>query len=268
VRSVAVERILIRILGRPWQWWATAPLEPAHYLTIWNSFRVYRHPFRNLYRYVFQRGGYPYVCELRTPIGDVSAELSSWHDMMTVNEIFCRLDYKAKPTVETVVDIGSNIGISALYFLTRNRTAHCYLVEPDPRNVARLRRNLEPFADRYTLDECAVADVAGMLEFGVEATGRYGGLGLDLPETIVVRCREINDLVGAVVASAGRIDILKVDTEGMEERTVKAIRPDLLREIDLIYLESIDPIEPLHPDSMQQTRRLATWRLAPRSSKR
>jgi FkbM family methyltransferase len=183
--------------------------------------------------------------------------------MVTVTEIFCRLDYRAESTVKTVVDIGSNIGISALYFLTRNRGAHCYLAEPDPRNVARLRRNLAPFADRYTLDECAVSDVSGTFDFGIESTGRYGAIGLGLPGSIRVQCREINDLLNAVIANAGRIDILKVDTEGMEERTIRAIQPHVLLEIDLIYLESLVPLEPLHPDSMQQTARLATWRLTP-----
>ena len=103
-----------------------------------------------------------------------------------------------------------------------------------------------------------------MFDFGIESSGRYGGIGLDLPESIRVRCLEVNDLLEEVVADAGRIDILKIDTEGMEERTVKAIGPTVLREIGVIYLESLDPLEPLHPDSMQQTKRLSTWRLTSR----
>ncbi len=183
--------------------------------------------------------------------------------MMTVNEVFCRLDYNAGPGVRTIVDIGSNIGISALYFLSRNRSAHCYLAEPDPKNIARLSKNLAPFAARYTLDECAVSDAAGTVEFGLESSGRYGGIGLERDETILVRCRDINELLEEVIAAAGRIDILKVDTEGLEARTVMAIRPDLLDEVDVIYLESLEQVEPLHPTSMVQTRRLATWRLTP-----
>jgi FkbM family methyltransferase len=181
--------------------------------------------------------------------------------MLTVHEVFCRLDYKADPAVRTVVDIGSNIGISALYFLSRNRSAYCYLVEPDPKNIAHLRRNLTPFADRYTLEECAVSDVSGPVEFGLESTGRYGGIGLDLDETILVRCRDINSLLEEVIATAGRIDILKVDTEGMEPRTIKAIRRDLLHQVDVIYLESLEEIEMLHPETMAQSRRLMTLRL-------
>jgi FkbM family methyltransferase len=184
--------------------------------------------------------------------------------MLTVNEVFCRLDYRAPSTVRTVVDVGSNIGVSALYFLTRNETAHCYLAEPDPRNIVRLRKNLAPFSSRYTLEECAISDSAGPVEFGIESTGRYGGIGLGLDETVVVPCREINAFLKEVIAEAGPIDLLKVDTEGLEERTVRAIRPDLLRQVDLIYLESLEHLEPLHGDSLVQTRRLASWRLTQR----
>jgi FkbM family methyltransferase len=257
----------VRILGRPWQWWAQAPLESAHYVGIWNAFRVYRRPAHDLYRYLSGRGTYPYICRIRTPIGDISVELGSWHDMLTVTEVFCRLDYKAETAVETIVDIGSNIGVSALYFLSRNQSARCYLVEPDPKNVARLERNLAPFAERYTLKQCAVSDTTGMVEFGVEPSGRYGGIGREFDQSIFVPCRHINDVLEEVTAVAGRVNILKIDTEGLEARTVKAIRPDLLRHVDVVYLESLETLEPLHPEWMAQTRRLATWRLVPRDKR-
>ena len=62
---------------------------------------------------------------------------------------------------QVVVDIGSNIGISALYFLTRNPDCRVWLYEPVPRNVERLRANLAGYEDRYTLREAAVAPAAG-----------------------------------------------------------------------------------------------------------
>jgi FkbM family methyltransferase len=191
--------------------------------------------------------------------------LHSWHDMVTVHEVFCRLDYLAPPTVRTVVDIGSNIGVSALYFLSRNVDTFCYLAEPDPRNIARLHMNLAPYSARYALEDCAVSDSAGIVEFGIESTGRYGGIGLDLDEAILVRCREINAFLDDVIADRGSIDVLKVDTEGLEERTIKAIDPDLLRRIRVIYFESPEPLEGYRPESLVQSRRLLVTRLTPRS---
>ena len=43
------------------------------------------------------------------------------------------------------VDFGSNIGISALYFLTRNPSVQVYLFEPVPSNIERLRENLKGY---------------------------------------------------------------------------------------------------------------------------
>jgi FkbM family methyltransferase len=251
--------VSVTLLGRPWQWWAVAPFESANYVGVWNALRVYRRPADSLRRYILGSGAYPYVCEVRTPLGDVAVELYSPHDMLTVHEVFCRLDYRTSRTVRTVVDVGSNIGVSALYFLSRNETAFCYLVEPDPR-----KKNLSSYSRRYTLDECAVSDSAGTVRFGIEESGRYGGVGLDLSESIDVRCREINDLLADVISEAGWIDVLKVDTEGLEEQTIRVIRPELLDRVGLIYLESTEPLEPLHPGGFVQSRRMAVTRLLPR----
>ena len=71
---------------------------------------------------------------VNTPVGMYDMTLYSCHDILTVNEIFCRNDYPASQDLRVVVDIGSNIGISAAYFLTRNNQVRCYLFEPDPKN--------------------------------------------------------------------------------------------------------------------------------------
>jgi FkbM family methyltransferase len=135
------------------------------------------------------------------------------------------------------VDIGSNIGISALFFLTRNDHSRCHLYEPVPENVKRLRDNLAGFEDRYDLHEAAVADRAGRVEFGVEPTGRYGGIGINYERSIEVDCLEINRVLEDVLEREGEIDLLKLDIEGMELLTVRAIRPELLRRIGIVYFE-------------------------------
>jgi FkbM family methyltransferase len=158
--------------------------------------------------------------------------------MLTVNEIFCRLDYKAAENIKVAVDLGSNIGLSALYFLSRNDESQCYLYEPDKRNIEKLRMNLRDFSGRYLLCENAVSNESGQLEFGIEPTGRYGGIGIKSEEKIVVDCLEINDVLESVLAEHEFIDILKIDTEGVEIDTVGAIGSDSLRRIKRIYLES------------------------------
>jgi FkbM family methyltransferase len=158
--------------------------------------------------------------------------------MLTLNEVFCRNDYPADSSLRVVLDVGSNIGISALYFLTRNRHSRCYLFEPSPNNVHRLRRQLAPFEGRYELAECAVADRDGEVTFGVEPTGRYGGIDVETGQSITVACRHINGVLAEILEKEGSIDIIKIDTEGAEISTVKAMDARLLESVRSIFLEA------------------------------
>ncbi len=200
---------------------------------------------RNLKRYLLDGGDYPSECAVRTPCGKVSPTLFSHHDLLTVNEVFCRLDYPAPRDVEVVVDIGSNIGISALFFLTRNLDVRCYCYEPVPENAARLRANLADHEDRYELQQVAVGPIAGRVNFGVEPTGRYGGVGLPFEQSITVDCLAIADVVAGVLAREPTISVLKIDTEGLERDTVQAIPEAQLERIEEIYFETPNPA-PVH----------------------
>jgi len=234
-------------LGRSWRVLRREVREGRNYQALARTARVYPRPFEGARRYFLQQGSYPCSWPIRTPAGTVTPTLHSPHDMLTVNEIFCRRDYPADRDTRVVVDLGSNIGLSALWFLTRDPAVRCYLYEPVPRNVERLRANLSGFEDRFELEEVAVADRTGSVSFGVEPSGRYGGIGLELADSITVRCRDVNDILAEVIARESRIDILKVDTEGLEEATVASIRPELLEHVQAIYLECETPVV-LHAD--------------------
>jgi FkbM family methyltransferase len=189
--------------------------------------------------------------------------------MSTVVEVFCREDYRVGANLEVAVDVGANIGISALYFLTRNSYSRVYVFEPDPKNVERLRLNLEDYEGRYDVEQVAVALADGEAMFASEPSGRYGTLLVDQPsyweQTLIrVRTRAINSILEDVLTREDRIDILKIDTEGTEEELVGAIRPDLLRCIATIVYELDAPPKPLHEDRYRRHRRAQTVRLTSR----
>jgi FkbM family methyltransferase len=259
---------MARVLGnRSLGFIAENVVRRENWLALARMPRIYPRPAANAWRYFSARGDYPYDCAVRTPLGTVRPRLWTSHDLLTVNEIFCRRDYEAPEDVGVVVDIGSNIGISALYFLTRNRTARCHLYEPVPRNVERLRHNLAGFEDRWTLTEAAVWDRDGEVEFGVEPTGRYSGIGVTAPERISVECVAIGRVLERVLEQEGRIDVLKVDTEGAEVDTVAAIRPDLLDHVGTIYFETTErPV--LHAERFEQSFACDTCRLVNRQPPR
>ena len=230
----------MNVLGdRPLGFVAREVVRPANWLALGRMTRRYPRLAESAKRYFSARGTYPYRCEVRTPQGVIAPTLFTQHDMITVNEVFCREDYRAGADARVVVDLGSNIGISALYFLTRSPASRVWAYEPVPRNVERLRENLSGFEGRWRVEEVAVADREGEESFAVEPTGRYGGLGGAHAESIQVRVRRIDDVLREVLDAESRIDVLKIDTEGSEARILHAAAPELLARVSVVYLEDI-----------------------------
>lgn len=233
--------------GRPVSFVLKEIVAPRNYVALARMARVCEQPFSVARRYLLGGGDYPFDCAVRTPLGVVRPTLYSHHDVWTVSEVFCREDYRAGPNIQVVVDVGSNIGVSALYFLTRNPVCRCYLFEPDPRNVARLEQNLRDFTDRCFVEEIAVGPSSGLVSFGREPTGRYGSVGVETDDVIDVRCVAIEQALELVLTREASVDILKIDTEGLEKATVAAIPPHILDRVRTIYFESGEAIR-LHED--------------------
>jgi len=202
----------------------------------------------NFLRYLRCSGSFPRDTTLKTPTGTVSVRLDTADDLLTVNEIFARGDYRADDQLQVAVDIGANVGIASLYFLTQNRTSRVYCVEPDPKNIARLKRTLAPYHERYCLEEVAADLSDGTATLFTEPTGRYGGfVQAWRDDSISVRTRAVTSLIDAVLEREHHIDVLKVDVEGIEEKLVRALRPDQLDRISVIYYETSQSA-PLHTD--------------------
>jgi FkbM family methyltransferase len=230
--------------GRPAGFVARQLLEPSNYRALGAMARVSTQPLHFAHAYFLGAGTYPTSCPVRTPVGVVAPTVYSHHDVITVNEVFCRGDYRLAPKARVVVDIGSNIGISALYFLTRSPQVRVECFEPDPRNAARLRSNLAAYEGRFSLREEAVGDRDGLVRFGREDTGRYGAIGRASEDQLEVRCRHVNDVLGEVLEREGRIDLLKIDTEGLERQTVEAIDRAILAQLGVICFETRAPLNP------------------------
>ena len=186
---------------------------------------------------------------MRTPLGLQCLTAFSHHDLITLIECFGKLDYRASEDVSVVVDFGSNIGISALYFLTRNSSIKVYLFEPVPRNIERLRENLKGFENRYELRECAVGVEEGQLDFACDDTGRYGGLikgGPSYfsecpPEKIIsVKVVPANKMLEKVLNRHEFVDIVKIDVEGYENKILTHLKTGVLSRIRRIYAETED----------------------------
>ena len=89
-----------------------------------------------------------------------------------------------------------------------------------------------------------MAAKGGIVDFTVEPTGRYGGISVHGQDQIQVTCRAIADVVDGVLACERAIDLLKVDTEGAELETIRALSPLHLARIRTICFETRHPHNP------------------------
>ena len=200
-------------------------LDGSNYKAIPRFFRVHRHPIRTLFEDVFSLGRYPRTISIKTPIGTANAQLFSAADLSTLNLVFCRQDYYLPPNTKVVVDIGSNIGLSSLFWLTRNHESFVYCYEPSPASYDRLLANLGPFQGRFVAHREAVSNFRGSARLGIETSGVNSSLELKSNNAVTCQVVHINEILEAVITQHGRIDVLKIDSEGHEARTLEAIAP-------------------------------------------
>jgi FkbM family methyltransferase len=235
-----------------------ALFERRHYVAAANAFARVDAPVDFLKRYISNGGSYPAQIAVKTPLGPISLTTYSPDDVQTINEIFLRGDYDVVSDGAVVVDFGSNIGISAAFFLTRRPDAFVYCHEPVPRNIERLKLNLAQFAGRFELRELAVGTENGPVRFGCEPTGRYGGVGRETGQWIEVPCQDSNEILTDIIARHGRINTLKIDIETLEAVVTERIPPELSSKIDSIVVEYPFATNPLAATHAMERRHFVT----------
>ncbi len=70
-------------------------------------------------------------------------------------------------------------------------------------------------------------------------------------KSIRIRCRSVNAVLQDVLRRESKIDLVKIDTEGAEERTILAVEPRHLDRIGAFYAEA-RPRRPLLPGRFSQ----------------
>jgi len=134
--------------------------------------------------------------------------------------------------VQTIVDLGANVGLTTLFFTQFFPKARYVCVEPNPANAAVLRRNLACLGSRAEVIEAAVADRSGQVLFD-DSGQSYAGHIAD--ETCrMVRSCTLDEVVTA--CGLDRIDLLKIDIEGAE-RDVLHGAPACLEKVGVMIIE-------------------------------
>ncbi|MEM7624588.1 MAG: FkbM family methyltransferase [Planctomycetota bacterium] len=132
----------------------------------------------------------------------------------------------------TFIDAGANVGYYGLA-LARRGFDRVIAIEPNPPTLARLRFNIQSNAwrDRFTVVPCCIGE-GGEVDF--HTAGSLGNAGIreagDEPgHTIRVPSRPLLNIVRE--AGATRIDALKIDVEGYEDRCLIPFFAEAPREL-------------------------------------
>lgn len=150
---------------------------------------------------------------------------------------------------DVVLDAGANIGFfTTLFSRWVGGEGRVLAVEPEPENLALLRRNLEDNGCRnVTVCDCAVGEQSGVAQFSLdEATGATGHLGhtptagevaVGSGRIRVVETR-VDTIDSLVESNRLRPQVIKMDIEGGEagallgaSRTLAEYRPILVSEL-------------------------------------
>ena len=151
-----------------------------------------------------------------------------------------------KGSSAVIVDVGANAGAFGLPLLTgAGAKARAVMFEPNPVMLARLEANiaLNKFRNVRVFD-CAVGDAEGRSPMFFPKNGNLGqgrvlesyGNVSDEGETIEVKIRPLADCLRS--ARVSRVDFLKVDVEGLEDKVIcPLLEDDKAPKPERIYFE-------------------------------
>ncbi|MCB9283030.1 MAG: FkbM family methyltransferase [Lewinellaceae bacterium] len=134
----------------------------------------------------------------------------------SIEEIFIDEVYKFECHKDSprIIDCGSNIGLSIIYFKRRFPHAEVIGFEPDPELLNYAQQNIDNFCmkDNVTLINKAVWKYNGTIPFYIEGTlgGAIVENAIPKDNVIEVPCIDISTLL------KNRVDFLKIDIEGAE----------------------------------------------------
>ena len=151
---------------------------------------------------------------------------------------FQRLCHAVLDAESVCLDIGANIGLTAMMMADVARRGRIYAIEAAPRNIAALRRNVfEHGASVIRPVHCAVGAQEGSISFADNSTFGYVLSAADLAGSVgtQVDLRPIDRL--AEEWGLTRLDFVKIDVEGFEQDALTGARATLARFDPLVMLE-------------------------------
>jgi FkbM family methyltransferase len=160
--------------------------------------------------------------------------------------------------VETIADIGANVGAASVCFALRNPAAKVYSFEPYPDTCRLLRRNVASLPN-IRVFECGLFDrdchTSLFLSREDSVTNSIGTSYLNGKQSVAITLWNAADFFRR--ESIDHIDILKIDTEGCELPILHSLS-GMLKRIKVIYLEYHDEADRLAIDNLLRSSHILT----------
>jgi FkbM family methyltransferase len=164
-------------------------------------------------------------------------------DVEVLNEVLVLGEYEGAPHGEptVVLDLGSHIGVSLLFFRQRYPRARVIGVEPNPRIFPRLSQNVDQL-EAVEVHQVAVAARDGELDFfpAKQAWVSSTRPTDDAKRPVKVRGRSLDGLLAEL--GLERVDLLKLDIEAGEAAVLAA--STRLRDVGAVVGEFDDRGDP------------------------
>lgn len=173
-------------------------------------------------------------------------------DIRVFKQIFVDNEYDSlnlPETAKTIIDLGANMGLSALFFIKKFPASRIVAVEPDAVNFSIMEKNLEKFSKSISFLQAAIwptdgevslveedDDHASLGAWGYRTEASNGNSGLSVKAvTIPIIMKQYN---------MDFVDILKVDIEGAEYELFEKNYEDWIDKVGLIIIETHDRFKP------------------------
>lgn len=138
-----------------------------------------------------------------------------------------------------VIDIGANIGVHVAHFATLAHAGKVLCFEPCRSTFAYLLQNTIGLTNVIPLN-LALSDESGFQLFFVAADDAYSGLKdtkrKPILRTETVACFKGDEILLPLVANL-RVDLIKIDVEGLETQVLKGMEKFILAHRPVIFCE-------------------------------
>ena len=141
-------------------------------------------------------------------------------DLGVLREIFIEDQYAIDLTVppSTILDIGSNVGFSILYFKLKYPDADIYACEPDHNTYIKLMRNIEQLQNTHVFNG-VIGDTDGLMDFYVHPESSISSSFVSRTgseKLIKVPTKKLATFLNERCLKS--VDLIKFDVEGSEFR--------------------------------------------------